>query len=182
MSDLTTTQQQVLLGLAKGNCGNCSNGLWPGWVLKSARTPRTGDFRECPICNGTGQVYLLPDTVRVPCRAMIHDGQRCENTYENTKGCQLCHGLGWTPTTDGWKWWQVAGQYIFRSKEEKIAFLCDFYNAWMAQADLEEYLFIVLHRAMEAMGTVFPEYNVHEDGEILVDYTLAEVRGMKDAI
>ncbi len=109
MSDLTTRRQQVRLGLLKGECPHCKQGrrkrvLGGGRTVEEATTA-LGQWVECSICKGTGQVYLLPNTVRVPCPGDYSISQWTVLTQpshgnlskgEYIKSCN-CHGLGWTP-------------------------------------------------------------------------------------
>ncbi len=115
-----------------------------------------------------GWVYVLGDEVRVLC---------CENPKHEKwadlsfRDCPYCHGLGWTPATDGWE------DAILALKWDMTVTTCWpdgpaqpwQYEIWihppgdLAQGEdtviapsFRQALFAALHAALESMGATFP--------------------------
>ena len=97
MSNLTTTQQPWFLAMLE-IVADVPNTTYPPGVATV-----------------TDRVPLLPD-VRVPCRECSGTGvEMCRHPNGTTVNCWDCHGLGWVPTEEAWKWVEVglkAGIYI----------------------------------------------------------------------
>ena len=74
--------------------------------------PDSPPSQDCPDCHGTGRVYVLPDSVRVPCR-QIHN-LRTERSIR-TATCAEVACLGWTPAESLETWLKnpLAGWLLF---------------------------------------------------------------------
>lgn len=58
-------------------------------------------------CSGTGKVFILPDSVRVPCQACRYEASEylpAEWIAEAKRNCNTCGGRGWTVSLDRRVW------------------------------------------------------------------------------
>lgn len=127
----------------------------------------------CPYCikhPGTPRhqlVFVLPDEVRVLCLAQTHNPceiDRGGSSYE-IEVLTNCHGLGWTPATNGWEEAAVAaGAIVVLSGWDLMN------KQWWASVEFPRSVvqrvhgkvpssvrITALYRALEAMGATFPE-------------------------
>ncbi|KKN31852.1 hypothetical protein LCGC14_0819760 [marine sediment metagenome] len=84
------------------------------------------NLEKCPKCSGSGETYLLGDMVRVKCQGskalLVEAGlqyspgrrqphgviKRLEKDVCQGQDCQVCHGLGFTPSTELGDWVKAA--------------------------------------------------------------------------
>lgn len=137
--------------------------------------PRLHDdtwFTPCPSCgessNGPrGKVYLLPDSVRVPCDSIreTHLQHVFSKTLGDAEGneipCPNCHDLGYTPATDMATWGQAIGallEQLYSKNERGDAFFAwqYRYQAKMGMGDLPAAL-EAAEKALVAAGAMEKE-------------------------
>ena len=63
-------------------------------------------LEDCPECGGSGRIYAVPDTVRVPCPHSKYLSP--EFCWPCLPLCGECGGPGWTPSTDLAVWIDAA--------------------------------------------------------------------------
>ena len=133
----------------KGEQGDyCHEGFWH-------TNPMTAIGR-CPNNCIKGRVFALPDATRVLCKPCHGTGGFCAD-------CAQCHGLGWTPLTDGWEE-HVTGVSLFKYGDGQWAghIQLDYVHLGYAGGDFgKEYtykaaFFAALYRTLEAKGCQFP--------------------------
>ncbi len=113
---LTTTQLQWLCAMYERECPGPIDPITSIFINYRVLV---GGGVECDVCRAKSTVapYFynlkhvrvpLLEGVRTPCLA----GPDCEGTKRNNhRGCTVCHGLGWTPTEDAWKWLATAKHF-----------------------------------------------------------------------
>ncbi len=91
-------------------------------------------------------VKALGDAVREVCLHCCVDGS---NIMDNglPAPCHVCHGLGYTPATDGWVWWEALSARSITT--EAIA-----ETVWAKNP--KEAFFQALHADLVARGARFP--------------------------
>lgn len=101
MPDLTTNQRRHLLAALEVECSSCNGTGYHDYLDDKPELP----CERCTVSwmndyKGTGRRFLL-EGVRRDCLLPLN-GVEC---YQRpNKHCSGCHGLGWTPTKDAWKW------------------------------------------------------------------------------
>lgn len=93
---------------------------------------------DCPVCQGTGHIYALPDSVRAPCDCGCHGWAGQGDNGPLNPACQGSKCPGWTPSTDLAVWakaaypiMEISKGYLGHSKLfEEYALAC-------AKGDLE---------------------------------------------
>lgn len=108
---------------------------------------------QCAGAKVDGQ-YVLPEMVRVPC-----DCPKWGFYKKPVPICPECHGLGWTPATNGWAWWRAVDAADITVGELNIdQIITVWQDAWgPEESDPETAFFQVLYRALEAIDAVFLE-------------------------
>ena len=105
LTNLNTEQAKWVCTLLERECSECGGIRWH---------PLDGEDNRCDECKGTGRIPLLAG-VRTPCnnpytRASCKPpiGTKPEMYPASRPHCNVCHGLGYRPAKEMWKWWDTA--------------------------------------------------------------------------
>ena len=114
----------------------------------------------CMECGGLGLVYVLPDTVRIPC-PNVNERIHCLRLMRSDTPCP-CQGRGWVPATDGWVWWRaimplgvmVVGEATKASNHKNFALRVG--EGFAELNDPELAFHTALNKALTVLGARFP--------------------------
>ena len=107
----------------------------------------------CLKCHGVGETYLLGDMVRKKCLRKVRRTHG-EPTYYHPDGCDFCHGLEFTPSTELGDWTDAAAAIgtpliLRRNAVEWVVWYQDMEDKQGHDADLMVAIKVMLGNVLE---------------------------------